>query len=223
MTKSPIFATMTICLFNSKKSQMIAHVSTGFGTVLFRIAVLIFLHSEIQFKLMKCFTFKVELIQRKGCLWFTQTTFVASLEDARRFYGIHLVTNNTKIASDITIVGVVNGNVAMKYLGPDPTVEPVPVKSDLYGYFFFITQEEKFSKILVRAKKDVYICYFKVLAMYDDCGHPEIPLNGQVQWEPGDTRATYRCERGFQLEPPAQSRECVRGTWTGVEPICEFI
>ena len=171
---------------------------------------------------MKCFTSKAEVIRRDGCQWFTQKTFVASLEDARRFYAIHLVTNNTNIASDITFAGVVDGNTAIKYLGPNPLVDPVHVKSDLYGYLFFITQEEKFSKLLVRAKKDVYVCDFTILAMYDDCGHPEIPLNGQVQWEPGDTRATYRCERGFQLEPQAQSRECVRGTWTGVGPICEF-
>ena len=67
-----------------------------------------------------------------------------------------------------------------------------------------------------------YICKITLFAYHDECGHPEAPLHGHVQFEPGDTKATYRCDDGYQLNVPYDIRHCVRGKWNGSQPICKF-
>jgi Sushi repeat (SCR repeat) len=66
------------------------------------------------------------------------------------------------------------------------------------------------------------ICKIVLLAYHDECGHPEVPLHGNVAFNPGDTEAIYWCDDGYQLSAPYDIRHCVRGKWNGSQPICEF-
>jgi len=66
----------------------------------------------------------------------------------------------------------------------------------------------------------VYICEILLFAYHDECGHPEFPLNGRVQWKPDDTEAIYRCEDGYKLDPNYSTRLCFQGEWNGPQPIC---
>jgi len=61
-----------------------------------------------------------------------------------------------------------------------------------------------------------------LFAYHDECGHPEVPLHGNVKFESGDTKAIYRCGDGYQLNASHDTRHCVRGKWNGSQPICEF-
>jgi Sushi repeat (SCR repeat) len=69
----------------------------------------------------------------------------------------------------------------------------------------------------------VDVCGIEVFTLNDECGQPEVPLNGRVQWNPGDTEAIYRCDDGYQLNVPFTTRECVDGKWDGLQPICECL
>jgi Sushi repeat (SCR repeat) len=64
------------------------------------------------------------------------------------------------------------------------------------------------------------ICGIEILAYYDECGHPEVPLHGQVQWTPDDANATYRCDEGYHLESNVSTRYCIQGKWNGPELTC---
>ena len=65
-----------------------------------------------------------------------------------------------------------------------------------------------------------YICEIVLLVYHDECGHPEVPLNGRVQWKPDDTKATYRCDDDYQLVSNYSTRHCIQGQWNGSQPIC---
>ena len=65
------------------------------------------------------------------------------------------------------------------------------------------------------------VCNVELLVFHDECGHPEVPLNGWVQWNPGDTEAIYRCDDGYRLNVPSATRQCVQGEWNGLQAICE--
>ena len=102
-----------------------------------------------------------------------------------------------------------------------------------HGYVHFtvhssileLTDHQKnvyFQKIMLVSKAEIYICKIELMTYHDECGHPEVPLNGRVQWNPGDTEAIYWCDDGYQLNVPYDTRHCVRGKWNGSQPICEF-
>jgi Sushi repeat (SCR repeat) len=65
-------------------------------------------------------------------------------------------------------------------------------------------------------------CILKIVASSDKCGHPEIPINGTVNWKRGSTSATYSCHEGYSLEPSNDTRTCQKGKWSGREPICKL-
>jgi len=67
---------------------------------------------------------------------------------------------------------------------------------------------------------NTYLCGIEFLAYYDECGHPEVPLHGQVQWTPDDANATYRCDEGYHLESNVSTRYCIQGKWNGSELTC---
>jgi Sushi repeat (SCR repeat) len=102
-----------------------------------------------------------------------------------------------------------------------------------HGYVHFtvhssileLTDDQKnvyFQRIELVSKAEIYICKIELMTYHDECGHPEVPLNGSVKWNLGNTEAIYRCDDGYQLSAPYDIRHCVRGKWNGSQPICEF-
>ena len=59
-----------------------------------------------------------------------------------------------------------------------------------------------------------------LFAYHDECGYPEVPLHGHVQFEPGDTKAIYLCDDGYHLASNISIRHCIQGQWNGSQPIC---
>ena len=60
----------------------------------------------------------------------------------------------------------------------------------------------------------------ELVTLSDYCGHPEIPINGHVQWMTNDITACYSCDQGFRLNANSQIRRCIQGSWDGPEPTC---
>ena len=87
-----------------------------------------------------------------------------------------------------------------------------------YGLLFILENQQKLNKILVMSPARCAICVTELLTYHDDCGHPDVPVNGKVEWN--DTNAIYRCDEGYRLVSGSQSRWCDQGRWTGSESIC---
>jgi Sushi repeat (SCR repeat) len=77
-----------------------------------------------------------------------------------------------------------------------------------------------FKNIRLTPNTGAYICEIILFAYHDECGHPEVPLHGHVQFEPGEAKAIYRCDDGYQLESNCSNRHCIQGRWNGSQPIC---
>lgn len=68
---------------------------------------------------------------------------------------------------------------------------------------------------------DVEICEVEIYALGDQCGQPEIPINGHVDLSSDQLRATYQCAPGYKIDPESDAvRKCVNGNWAGLEPVC---
>ena len=106
------------------------------------------------------------------------------------------------------------------------TVEFHQKRLNSSGFFLIMgqeTAESKWKSVLVTINSNmegVQLCEIEIFALADQCGHPEIPLNGHVQWKSSDLTAIYNCNPGFQMEPYTPIRHCLRGTWIGQEPVC---
>jgi Sushi repeat (SCR repeat) len=81
--------------------------------------------------------------------------------------------------------------------------------SDIYLKSFRVTSNAWFR-----------ICEIVLLPYHDVCGHPEIPLHGNVAYKPGDAKAIYRCDDGYQLDSNYSTRHCIQGRWNGSQRIC---
>ena len=68
--------------------------------------------------------------------------------------------------------------------------------------------------------KGISITRAELLTLNDNCGHPEIPINGHVQWMTNDITASYSCDKGYRLNPKSKIRHCIKGSWDGSEPTC---
>jgi len=77
-----------------------------------------------------------------------------------------------------------------------------------------------FKDFQIKSNDWFYICEIVLFAYYDECGIPEVPLHGQVEYKPGDTEATYRCDDGYKLDSNYSIRHCIQGRWSGLQPIC---
>ena len=75
-------------------------------------------------------------------------------------------------------------------------------------------------KLIFKSNKWFRVCEIVLFSYHDECGHPEVPLNGRVQWKPDDTKATYRCDDDYQLVSNYSTRHCIQGQWNGSQPIC---
>ena len=58
------------------------------------------------------------------------------------------------------------------------------------------------------------------LGRIDECGYPEVPVNGHVYWEESEATAVFLCSAGYRRDTDEPVRKCVEGRWSGPEPAC---
>jgi Sushi repeat (SCR repeat) len=154
------------------------------------------------------------------------TPFMFSIGVERRLYGIQFtITMAFLFPMDImawTIEGQRNDQSEWELLQFD---ERDSYQTEEHRkVFFYFNGSVKFKKVRVSIGQfySINVCGIEVFTLNDECGQPEVPLNGRVQWNPGDTEAIYRCDDGYQLNVPSDTRQCVQGKWNGLQPICEL-
>jgi Sushi repeat (SCR repeat) len=104
------------------------------------------------------------------------------------------------------------------------------ISSDSISLFVFTNLTEELSSLSIKltSDKSFNLCQIELFALPDQCGHPEIPINGTVTWQRGYQNATYSCQEGYYLEQypiisfSAETRICEKGKWSGSEPLCEL-
>jgi hypothetical protein len=79
----------------------------------------------------------------------------------------------------------------------------------------------RLAKLTLKADRDVSVCYADIYTFPDQCGSPEVPIDGEVKWN--TSTVVYRCKKGFQLKSGDLIRKCVDGEWTGTVPVCTDI
>ena len=114
------------------------------------------------------------------------------------------------------------------FVGDEGKVPQIAYKrtnlSDSTSLFAFmnLTEELKIVSIKVASTASVDVCHLEIFAFPNECGHPEIPINGTVTWQRGSPTATYYCREGYHLEPNTKTRTCEEGKWSGTEPLCKL-
>ena len=114
------------------------------------------------------------------------------------------------------------------FVGDEEKVPQIAYKrtnlSDSTSLFAFmnLTEELKIVSIKVASTASVDVCHLEIFAFPNECGHPEIPINGTVTWQRGSPTATYYCREGYHLEPNTKTRTCEEGKWSGTEPLCKL-
>ena len=152
------------------------------------------------------------------------TPFVFSIGVARRLYGIQLMV--TKVfrfpmeSIKWTVEGQRNDQSEWELLKQRSSQSYRTDEHRNISIYFDSSVKHKKVRVSI-GSFGVDICGIEVFAYYDECGHPEVPLNGRVQWNTGDTEAIYRCDDGYRLNVPSATRQCVQGEWNGLQAICE--
>ena len=143
------------------------------------------------------------------------------IEKERRLHSIRLRTAaddwNSFENAALTIKGRKNDQSQWEHLDvtrtnlvPYPSFAFTDYSKNYYFKHFILTSNNWSFKI----------CEIVLFAYLDECGHPEVPLHGHVHFEPGDTKATYRCDDGYHLASNISNRHCIQGRWNGSQPIC---
>ena len=154
-----------------------------------------------------------------NCRWVSKNqVFLAKIKVSRRLYAIRLT-------GDRYCCSLRDSIWKIKYKKPDGSLEELQIVRNDYDernkHITFVFNKYQYLKELQFSSiEHAYICGIKFLAYYDECGHPEVPLHGQVQWIPDNVNATYRCDEGYHLEANVSTRYCTRGKWNGSERTC---
>ena len=156
-----------------------------------------------------------------GCLPFSLGPLSVQFSEKRRPSGVMISSRNVTrevaklIQTQFTFVGD-------NERGPNITFERINLESSV-ALFLFTNLSEKlsFESINVTSTKIFLLCRLEVFAFPDQCGQPEIPINGTVDWQRGSPKATYSCVEGYALEPGKKTRTCQNGRWSGTQPICK--
>jgi Sushi repeat (SCR repeat) len=160
---------------------------------------------------------------KSGCQYInTGYSYQFEIEEERRLHSIHIRTtisywNHLKKAA-LTFQGRKKDRSERENLKVTRTNHELNFSSSFVLTDFSKSYHFKYFSFASNAW--VYICEIVLFAYHDECGHPEVPLNGRVQWKPDDTEAIYRCEDGYQLDSNYSTRHCIQGQWNGSQPIC---
>ena len=143
---------------------------------------------------------------------------VAHLTKQRRLSGVRITSGTSK--SDVIYFRRANFKITGRR-------EQIPYERNLnesISLFVFENSNQRASSQLIEivSTKSFQLCQLEMYALVDQCGHPEIPINGTVTWQRGSTIATYSCHEGYALEPKTTTRICHKGKWSGSEPLCKL-
>jgi Sushi repeat (SCR repeat) len=154
-----------------------------------------------------------------ACTSFSQNEpLMVHLPDKRRLSGIRITSGTDK-----TVQRFQKANFS--FAGDDAVPHHITYQrnnlSDSMSFFVFtnLTEELSVLSIKLASSQSFTVCQLEIYALPNQCGHPEIPINGNVIWQRGSTSATYSCHEGYSLEPNT-TRTCQKGKWSGSEPIC---
>ena len=156
------------------------------------------------------------------CQSFSQSEpLMAHLTEKRRLSGIRITSGN-------------ENNIFQKFqranfsfFGNDSVFQITYQRknlSDSMSSFVFtnLTEELSVLSIKLASSQSFTVCQLEVYALPEQCGHPEIPINGRVNWQRGSLNATYSCQEGYSLELNRETRTCEKGKWSGSEPLCKL-
>jgi Sushi repeat (SCR repeat) len=147
---------------------------------------------------------------------------VVHLTEQRRLSGVRITSGTSK--SDVIYFQRAN----FKFTGGQ---EQIPYERNLnesISLFVFENSNQRASSqsVEIVSTKSFQLCQLEMYALVDQCGHPEIPINGTVTWQRGSTIATYSCHEGYALERITvfdwNTRTCQNGKWSGSELRCKF-
>ena len=113
------------------------------------------------------------------------------------------------------------------FVNPTENWRNVPVhqmNGENYTILTFASRHEYVSHLTIQpdsgGTRGNLVTRAELVTLSDYCGHPEIPINGHVQWMTNDITACYSCDQGFRLNANSQIRRCIQGSWDGPEPTC---
>jgi Sushi repeat (SCR repeat) len=158
----------------------------------------------------------------RGCTLFSEREqLMIHLPDKQRMFGI-------RITSEIDDTFERFQKAIFVLAGDEVKVPQIAYErknlSDSMSLFVFTNLTEELSSLTVKLVGNHYfnLCQLELFALPDQCGHPEIPINGTVTWQSGSSNAIYSCNEGYFLEPDTETRTCEKGKWSGTEPICKL-
>jgi Sushi repeat (SCR repeat) len=138
--------------------------------------------------------------------------------DTGRLYGIRLTTTRDLWPVFVSTFWSLEGQSDDQPEWQKLRIVGTEIDDRNYGVLFILENEQKLIRVRFVSPASCAVCVTELLTYHDDCGHPEVPVNGKVDWN--DTNAIYRCGEGFQLISGSRTRWCDQGRWTGSEPIC---
>jgi Sushi repeat (SCR repeat) len=157
------------------------------------------------------------------CRWvYPDVAFSAKIKASRRLYAISFKRYDGYWNS------LRDSIWKIKYKKPDESLEELQIVREDYDerthHITLVVNKHQHLKELQFSSNIgyTYICGIEFLANYDECGHPELPLHGHVQWTPDDANTTYRCDEGYHLESNVATRYCIQGKWNGSELTCMY-
>jgi Sushi repeat (SCR repeat) len=148
---------------------------------------------------------------------------LAYLSEKRRLSGIRIVseTNQTNVLkfqkAKFSFVGDEEYDRKIGY-------ERINDKNSI-SFFIFTNLTEELTSVSVELihSRGFYVGQLEIYAFPNQCGHPEIPINGTVNWQSGSPIATYSCHSGYAVHSADTTRTCDKGKWSGNEPVCKPI
>jgi Sushi repeat (SCR repeat) len=158
----------------------------------------------------------------KYCLYIESKYFYSfQIQKERRLHSIRLRTTfhnwNRLEKTVLTFYGRKNNPLKWENLNISRKNHELDFSSSLVlnGYSNY-----HFKKFSFASNIWIYICEIELIVYHDECGQPEVPLHGHVQFETDDTQAIYRCDDGYKLDSNHPIRHCIQGQWNGSQPIC---
>jgi Sushi repeat (SCR repeat) len=149
----------------------------------------------------------------KNC--YVSRVFPFSVNSPRKWWAIRLFVSAPELQS-------VNWTVTAQTTGTKPirrnlTINRIEYEDELVALLVLNT-DVKLANLTLKADQNVSVCSAEIHTFPDQCGSPEVPIDGEVEWN--TSIAIYRCKKGFQLKSGDLTRQCVDGEWAGPMPVC---
>jgi hypothetical protein len=146
---------------------------------------------------------------------YVSKVFPFSVNSPRKWWAIRLFVSAPEPQS-------VNWTVTAKTTGTKPIRRNLTINrieyEDEFEALLVLNTGVKLASLTLKADQDVSVYSAEIHTFPDQCGSPEVPIDGEVEWN--TSIAIYRCKKGFQLKSGDLIRQCVDGEWAGPVPVC---